>query len=374
MIFLTLRATIGDSRTPLKTKLVSAAEDANLFNTALLPFVSELDVELVEMVACSSLAKLDVRDGIEVDLPNVKAMRAQDLSAFGHFLWLRCKRPQEPPPQAAPLPSALQMMMRHASTAAAMDRQQLHLPTLCADTRYDFKIFNALVNRLKEQNLGFTFSDVGSAKSLLTAVADTLQYCLPFDDARSDAKPRGILHARGVQLPSRLTTSGLGLQPRDHGHKSKPTDARLSREKLQTLSVSMFRKLNACTWQKRPLWESSPGKAFMDDVKSLIEVLAEKAERMEKAVEQIQVVHASPHPLRNPTNATQADYVDRPKSDQPTKDRYAALAEEFGKLPAGQFAYKPIMVTDELMGINPNSTVAIKALARKKFIVRAMLR
>ena len=197
VMWLTLRSTIGDSRTPLKTKLVSVTEDANLFNATLLPFVSELDVELVDMVACSSLAKLDERDGIDVDLANVKAMRAQDLSAFGYFLWLRCKRPQEPPPQAAPLPSALQMMMRQASTAAAMDRQQLHLPTLCADTRYDFKIFNALVKGLKEQNLGFTFSDVGSAKSLLTAVADTLQYCLPFDDARSDAKPRGILHARG---------------------------------------------------------------------------------------------------------------------------------------------------------------------------------
>lgn len=169
MIFLTLRATIGDSRTPLKTKLISVNEDANLFNTTLLPFVSEFNVELVDVVACASLKKLDERDGIDIDLENVKALKAQDLSAFGHFLWLRCKRPQEPPPRAAALPSALQMMMSHASTAAAMDRQQLHLPKLCADTRYDFKIFNALINRLKEQNLGFTFSDVGSAKSLLMA-------------------------------------------------------------------------------------------------------------------------------------------------------------------------------------------------------------
>ena len=51
VMWLTLRSTIGDSRTPLKTKLVSVTEDANLFNATLLPFVSELDVELVDMVA-----------------------------------------------------------------------------------------------------------------------------------------------------------------------------------------------------------------------------------------------------------------------------------------------------------------------------------
>jgi hypothetical protein len=57
------------SPTPaLQTKLVAADDDANLHGV-MLPMLNHLGIELLDVVACSSVVKLNVEsDGIEIDL------------------------------------------------------------------------------------------------------------------------------------------------------------------------------------------------------------------------------------------------------------------------------------------------------------------
>jgi hypothetical protein len=62
-MWLTLRAVIADAPTPaLQTKLVAADHDANLHGV-LLPMLNQLGIELLDVVACSSVAKLNESEG-----------------------------------------------------------------------------------------------------------------------------------------------------------------------------------------------------------------------------------------------------------------------------------------------------------------------
>ena len=297
-MLITLRA-IMLAGNVLKTKLIPVDEGANLLDKYIKPFVASCidDVKIHEVLCCSSLHALDKQDGIEVDIDHFEHLKGHDLSSFGNFLLIRCEPVQPAAPQ--PLPSALQELLRASQERAK--KGVLSLPARCATARYDLNIFNALVDRLAAHRLGFTAVEAdGSAKKLLMAVAQTLSYLLPFDDATSDEKPRGILHARGFTLPDRLTTQGLGVEIRKSGHHQKPSDDRLSRETIEEHADRMVRKLSDCSWANGKTWKSGPGKEFLADITSLCNTLSAQAEKMKKHVAQVQRVQSSSAPARAP--------------------------------------------------------------------------
>ena len=227
-----------------------------------------------------------------------------------------------------------------------------------SDNRFDFNIYNALLTRIQEHHLGFTSANVDSAQKLLMATAKALNYLLPFDDAKSDENPRGILHARGFHLPARLTTAGLGINKRDYGHKKSPTDERLSCEKIEEHVDGIVRKLSNCSWVKLPMWDRTVGKEFLDDVTSLCNSMTEKANKMKKNVEQVQHAQSSKAPVRTPADSDNTDYYERAKASLPTAAMYQPLNDAIGEL-GDDFMYQPVTVTDELIGIDPRSTVAV---------------
>ena len=93
----------------------------------------------------------------------------------------------------------------------------LVVPTRCTPGRFDFDIYNALLQELIDLGLGWEdVSDAeGSGKQLLLALKKALQYALPFDI-------RGVLERRSLRIPDRWTADTLkvraALDPLTHTH------------------------------------------------------------------------------------------------------------------------------------------------------------
>ena len=372
-MLLTLRV-IMPTGNVLKTKLMPIDEEAILLEKYVRPFVAGCidNVTLHEIVCCTSLEQLNQQDGVEVDIDDFQHLKGRDLSAFGNFLLIRCCpiAAANPPPQS--LPSALQELLRGAQKAKTK-KAPLSLPSRCTAARYDLNIFNALLDRLGAHHLAFTTVDAnGSAQKLLMAVAQALSYLLPFDDTISEEKPRGILRARGLVLPDGFTTNSLGIEQRKPGHHQKPSDERLSRATIEEHADNMVRKLSACSWANAERWKTGRGKEFLNDITDLCNRLSGQAEKMKKNVEQVQHVQQATAPARSPADSELVDYYPVPKSSEPVTALYEPLNREFVKL-GDNFLYQPIHVTDELMSIDPRSSLNVKRNARQKFLDKLKL-
>ena len=106
------------------------------------------------------------------------------MSAIGKFIELRSKGRQE---QAAP------PAQRSAFEVLGKGIKEVHLPDKIDSTRYDWRIFNALIDLLKADKLGFSSDLVkegGAGKGLLLALKGLLNYVLPFDDKGVFKVPR----------------------------------------------------------------------------------------------------------------------------------------------------------------------------------------
>ena len=93
----------------------------------------------------------------------------------------------------------------------------LVVPSRWTSGRFDFDIFNALLQELCDLGLGW--QDVadaeGAGKQLLIALKDALQYALPFDI-------RGVLERRSMHVPDRWTADTLKVHaPLDSSFKRK---------------------------------------------------------------------------------------------------------------------------------------------------------
>ena len=78
------------------------------------------------------------------------------------------------------LPSGLKEIM------GTQQRRPRALPTPPDGTRYDFRLFRALLANLERDGLNFPLLDAQqSGKDMLTALAEALQYVLPFDRERA---------------------------------------------------------------------------------------------------------------------------------------------------------------------------------------------
>ena len=120
----------------------------------------------------------------ELALDTLGDITASDLSAIGKFIELRSKGRQE---QAAP------PAQRSAFEVLGKGIKEMHLPDKIDSTRYDWLIFNALIDLLKADKLGFSSDLVkegGAGKGLLLALKGLLNYVLPFDDKGVFKVPR----------------------------------------------------------------------------------------------------------------------------------------------------------------------------------------
>ena len=128
-----------------------------------------------------------------------------------------------------------------------------------------------------------------------------------------------------------------------------------------------MRKLSKCSWVKLPTWERTVGKEFLDDIKALCKTLVTKVGRMKLNVEQVQRVQSATAPVCTPSDEKLVDYYERPKAPQSTAVTYQPLSNALGEL-GDNFFYQPITVTDELMSIDPRSSLAVKTHARTKYL------
>ena len=369
-MFLTLRVTVSTSKVPLKTKLVVVEkEDDFVLAATVMPFVNDIcdDLMIVDVLACQDLAKLNASDGIDIDLANFAHLRAHDLPTYGTFLAIRCTRTAATPKAPMPLPNALAALMRGSQTST----RELSLPPRCIGDRYDMLIQNGLLGRLQEHLLGFQKHHVDSAQKLLHTVAAGLSYLLPFDDAISENKPRGILIARGVKLPPRLTTKGLGLKPRSFGKKAKPNEERLDQHKFEQHANKIAKALSDCQWTRLPTWKKTVGKEFLDDVLDLCKVLAKKHQDMKQSVADVQGAQNKETPLRTPASDTCIEYEER-RATSEIKPVYHQLRNALAELDS-DYLYKPIIVTDAMMNIDYRSTLAVRYHARKAYLLKLCL-
>ena len=120
----------------------------------------------------------------ELGLDTLGDISANDLSAIGKFIDLRSKGRQE---QAAP------PAQRSAFDVLGKGSKAVHLPAKSEMSRYDWRIYNALIDYLEANKLGFSSDLVkegGAGKGLLLALKGLLNYVLPFDDKGVFKVPR----------------------------------------------------------------------------------------------------------------------------------------------------------------------------------------
>ena len=120
----------------------------------------------------------------ELALETLGDITASDLSAIGKFIELRSEGRQE---QAAP------SAQRNAFEVLGKGSKAVHLPAKSEMSRYDWLIYNALIDYLKANKLGFSSDLVkegGAGKGLLLALKGLLNYVLPFDDKSVFKVPR----------------------------------------------------------------------------------------------------------------------------------------------------------------------------------------
>ena len=120
----------------------------------------------------------------ELGLDTLGEISASELSGIGKFIDLRSKGREE---QAAPA------AQRNAFDVLSKGSKEVHLPAKSEMSRYDWLIFNALIDHLKADKLGFSSDLVkegGAGKGLLLALKALLNYVLPFDDEGVFKVPR----------------------------------------------------------------------------------------------------------------------------------------------------------------------------------------
>ena len=188
MGFITVRAYDQDKRRPVQTKLISVQDDQPLAQQ-LHSFVTGHRLVLEEVVTCVGLEALDAESGIDIDLDNWARLRVPDLEGLGKYVLLKCRAAEPAPAPAPALGGAFGHMMQRQKAVQATETAaaaEVHLPSKKNDTRYDFVVYDALLQRLIDGDLGVPEAKVNSLHMVLVAIADALCYLLPFDDARDD--------------------------------------------------------------------------------------------------------------------------------------------------------------------------------------------
>lgn len=118
------------------------------------------------------------------------------------------------------------------------DQRVLQLPTKAMGDRFDFKIYNALIDHLKSLALGWQDGDVeGSGKQLLVSLRMALQYLLPFEIS-------GALGRTSFNLPARFSAEKLQVRA-THPGRARPRYDAERRPPSRTHSP-------ACRWRLRP--------------------------------------------------------------------------------------------------------------------------
>jgi hypothetical protein len=139
--------------------------------------------------ACVSEEAL-ARRGRELDNDDLSDITVATLyDHFGRFLKVFCDLDcSGGAASATPLPSGVNEIME------TQRREPRALPASPDGARYDYRLFRALLSNLQCERLSFPKLDADvSGKRMLTALAEALQYVLPFDDAENS-------HALGCKL------------------------------------------------------------------------------------------------------------------------------------------------------------------------------
>ena len=176
-------------------------------------------------VKAESYASADAmgRRGTVLDNDDLPDMTVKDLrDHFGRVLKVHAMY-AEGEAGATSLPSVTEKLMQ------TQQQRSRALPTPPSGSRYDFRLFRALLINLEAEQLTFPLLDAEqSGKSMLVALSHALQYVLPFNDAEpSPLRAAGRVH---LAVPARFKRRSLNdetLSAEHHGEKK--TEARASR-------------------------------------------------------------------------------------------------------------------------------------------------
>jgi len=187
------------------------------------------DFELQRMIVFDD--KNETPPGSEMELNNLGNVTASELAGVGKFVVLIAKSPEE---QGAsePQKNAFATLMSEVTITMRPTKSELK--------RYDWNIYNAIIDQLELQDLGFPkdlVKDQGAGKKLLLNLKDLLNLVLPFDD-------------RGVFSVSRASTS-----PTNHQPMSPTTNSCIRGARVFRLAPATFRSVSprrSSTSRQRP--------------------------------------------------------------------------------------------------------------------------
>ena len=174
MVFLSFRASVDGKVLRTSAKVV---QDSTAIKEPIDAFVRELNHDGFELHAVHVYGDASWGQPFtDLDRKTLGDVSASDVSSIGKFIDLRSKGREE---QTAPT------SQRNAFDVLGKAGKELHLPAKSDLARYDWLIFNALIDRLKADKLGFSsdlIKEGGAGKALLLALKALLNYVLPFDD------------------------------------------------------------------------------------------------------------------------------------------------------------------------------------------------
>ena len=150
-------------------------------------------------------------DRTTLDLEDLLDLELNQVQPFGLFFVAACgynnansTTPSTGPGGRSTTPAAGEPTPLASAFEKIMAAAPLVLPTRSPAGRFDFDIFNALLEELSDLGLGWqdAADAEGSGKLLLTAMKKALQYILPFDI-------RGVLERHAKIIPDRWTAETL---------------------------------------------------------------------------------------------------------------------------------------------------------------------
>lgn len=175
-----------------------------------------------------------------------------------------------------------------SALAMLLAPQSRKLPARKVSTRYDEKLFNALLDQLEGLELDFPHSEAEhSGLRMLMDVRSALQYALQFLEQ---------LKRSGSAIPSGLLELDAKVQRSENHKGAKP---QLDCEKLLDHATKLQRNVGATAWARSKRWH-----AFMEGgVHALALALEKHARYMQREAERVAVHHARPAPARSTESA-----------------------------------------------------------------------
>ena len=282
--------------------------------------------------------------GTDVEVSGLAEINAGEIATdVGRWIVLQYQLPEPEPGPPREQADAFSVLSKATSKRVLPIKQvNCKLDDGVTD-RYDWAIYNAVIDQLQKNELGFPaelIHDQQPGKQLLLNLQGLLTFVLPFDE-------RGVFRERACHIPERFTSAKLNVAASTKHNGSKSTVERLSTERLMQrvnlLYMTLERLESQGSWHRAPGWAS-----FLSDVRTLCTRLAHYADGKLEQAQRSAANHARTQSTRDPTAAKNLDYFLVEGTRNPSlHPSLWPLAARLGQAEM----YEPVLIDDSIMGV-----------------------